>query len=82
MPKMNLTTYMTNDCKRNSEFLPMEKQSQTNPNEPNFLSAVRVAKPKQTQILLAAVIAKAGKANADIKLLRNLRKSVKIKHKT
>jgi ribosomal protein S17E len=32
MLKMNITDYMTKDYKKNSEFLSMEKQSQTNPN--------------------------------------------------
>jgi hypothetical protein len=32
MLKMNLTPYMTKNCKRNSEFLPMGKQTQTKPN--------------------------------------------------
>jgi hypothetical protein len=48
-PKMNLTPYLTKNCKINSEFLPMEKQSQTNPKQSQFRPAVRGTKPKQTQ---------------------------------
>jgi hypothetical protein len=48
-PKMNITDYITGIYSNNPELLKVQKQSQTNPNEPNFLSAIRGAKPKQTQ---------------------------------
>jgi hypothetical protein len=49
MLKMNLTCYITNDYEGKSTLLKMQKQSQTNPIEPNLYCVYSWSNSKQTQ---------------------------------
>jgi hypothetical protein len=49
MPKMNLNHYITSNYDDKSGLLKVEKQSQTNPNEPNLYCVYSWSISKQTQ---------------------------------
>jgi hypothetical protein len=61
MLKFNLNPYMTKDYTRNSEFRPMQKQTQTNPNlsayggQTQNLLAIRGAKPIKAKLVRHSV---------------------------